>query len=58
MGSSFADECFGVLVREMRDRNTEARLRFKGANEPIVAILKFVLAPRPEGQPQAAMRAC
>jgi hypothetical protein len=52
IGSSFADECFGVLVRQMREEGLRTRLRFTAANDEIVAVLKFVLA-QPAGDTRA-----
>jgi anti-anti-sigma regulatory factor len=48
MSTSFADECFGALVRAMR-AGKSTRLRFIGGNEDVRAVLRSVLA-RPSGR--------
>jgi len=49
MSTSFADECFGTLVRQMRESRTFVRLRFVGGTTDVRAVLRSVLA-RPSEQ--------
>ena len=52
MSTSFADECFGALVRSMRESRRPTPLRFLGGTEDVRAVLRSVLA-RPADRPTA-----
>jgi uncharacterized protein DUF4325 len=42
MSASFADECFGKLIRRMRTERLPGTLRFTNANDPVATMLRFI----------------
>ena len=46
MSASFADECFGLLVRSLAERPEPPRIVFTNVAEDLVPFLRFAVANR------------